>query len=88
MYQLSEVMNLIFDTVGLGVTLILLNSGIVPKFFYLILGFVCIWLSNIFTVLEGFIFPDLFNYLEHGFYLISGVLLLVSLKKEIWESIK
>ncbi|MCG6141712.1 hypothetical protein EHR01_06840 [Leptospira mtsangambouensis] len=83
MYQISEVLNLIFDTIGLLITLRLLWSGLIPKFYFLILGFVCVWLSNIFTVVEGYIFPDFFNVLEHSFYFISSLLFLVSLKKEI-----
>ncbi|TGL53639.1 hypothetical protein EHQ55_00580 [Leptospira meyeri] len=83
MYQISEVLNLIFDTIGLLITVRLLWSGLIPKFYFLIFGFVCVWLSNIFTVVEGFIFPDFFNVLEHSFYFISSLLFLVSLKKEI-----
>lgn len=83
MYQISEVLNLIFDSVGLVITLRLLASGFIPKFYYLILGFFCVWLSNIFTVIEGFFFHDFFNLLEHSFYFLSSILFLVSLKKEI-----
>lgn len=83
MYQISEVLNLIFDTIGLLITLRLLWSGLIPKFYYLILGFVCVWLSNIFTVVEGYVFPDFFNVLEHSFYFISSLLFFVSLRKEI-----
>lgn len=83
MYQISEVLNLIFDSVGLVITLRLLGSGYIPKFHYLILGFFCVWLSNIFTVIEGFFFHDFFNLLEHSFYFLSSILFLVSLKKEI-----
>lgn len=83
MYQISEVLNLIFDSVGLVIALRLLGSGFIPKFYYLILGFFCVWLSNIFTVIEGFFFHDFFNLLEHSFYFLSSILFLVSLKKEI-----
>ncbi|TGN05794.1 hypothetical protein EHR08_07610 [Leptospira bandrabouensis] len=83
MYQISEVLNLIFDSVGLLITLRLLTAGLIPKFHFLILGFLCIWLSNIFTVVEGFWFHDFFNLLEHSFYFLASILFLVSLKKEI-----
>lgn len=86
MYQISEVLNLIFDSVGLLITLRLLSLGLIPKFHFLILGFFCVWLSNIFTVIEGFFFQDFFNLLEHTFYFLSSVLFLVSLKKEILVS--
>ncbi|MBM9589919.1 hypothetical protein JWG41_05645 [Leptospira sp. 201903075] len=88
MYQISEVLNLIFDSVGLIITLRLLWSGLIPKFYFLIFGFFCVWLSNIFTVVEGFWFPDFFNLLEHSFYFISSLLFLVSLKKEILVSLR
>lgn len=88
MYQISEVLNLIFDSVGLIITFRLLWSGLIPKFYFLIFGFFCVWLSNIFTVVEGFWFPDFFNVLEHSFYFISALLFLVSLKKEILVSLR
>ncbi|MCW7468465.1 hypothetical protein [Leptospira kanakyensis] len=87
MYQISEVLNLIFDSVGLLITLRLFWTGLIPKFHFLILGFFCIWLSNIFTVVEGYFFPDFFNILEHSFFFISSLLFLISLKKEILESL-
>ncbi|PJZ44550.1 hypothetical protein [Leptospira brenneri] len=86
MYQLSEVLNLIFDSVGLLITLRLFWTDLIPKFYFLILGFFCVWLSNIFTVVEGFYFPDFFNILEHSFYFVSSLLFLISLKKEILVS--
>ncbi|MCT8335338.1 hypothetical protein NUH30_16775 [Leptospira sp. 85282-16] len=86
MYQISEVLNLIFDSVGLLITVRLLTSGLIPKFHFLISGFFCIWLSNIFTVVEGFWFHDFFNLLEHSFYFLASILFLVSLKKEILVS--
>ncbi|EMY71117.1 hypothetical protein LEP1GSC199_0164 [Leptospira vanthielii serovar Holland str. Waz Holland = ATCC 700522] len=52
----------------------------------MIFGFLCIWLSTIFTVAEGFFFHDFFNLLEHSFYFLSSILFLVSLKKEILVS--
>lgn len=84
MYQISEVLNLIFDSVGLVITLRLLGSGFIPKFYYLILGFFCVWLSNIFTVIEGIFFPCIFLIFSNiSFYFLSAILFLVSLKKEI-----
>ncbi|EOQ88634.1 hypothetical protein LEP1GSC202_2798 [Leptospira yanagawae serovar Saopaulo str. Sao Paulo = ATCC 700523] len=64
MYQLSEVLNLIFDSIGLLILIRLFWLGLIPKYKYLLLGFLSIWFSNIFTVVEGFYFPDIFNLLE------------------------
>ncbi|TGL19929.1 hypothetical protein EHQ46_11080 [Leptospira yanagawae] len=86
MYQLSEVLNLIFDSIGLLILIRLFWLGLIPKYKYLLLGFLSIWFSNIFTVVEGFYFPDIFNLLEHSFYFFSSVFFFVSLKKEILVS--
>ncbi|TGM05342.1 hypothetical protein [Leptospira jelokensis] len=86
MYQLSEVLNLIFDSIGLLILIRLFWLGLIPNYKFLLLGFLCIWFSNIFTVVEGYCFPDLFNLLEHSFYFFSSVFFLISVKKEILVS--
>ncbi|MFB5650640.1 hypothetical protein ACE5IS_08350 [Leptospira wolffii] len=77
MVQISEALNLVFDSIGLVVILGLYRAGILPKYLYLFLGFVFVWLSSVFTVLEGFFLPDFLNFLEHLSFLFSGFLFLI-----------
>lgn len=83
MYQLSEVLNLVFDSIGLLILIRLYWLGLIPNYKFLLLGFLCIWFSNIFTVIEGYYFPDFFNLLEHSFYFLSSICFLISLRKEL-----
>lgn len=83
MYQLSEVLNLIFDSIGILIISRLLFLQLIPKYNFLITAFLLIWFSNVFTVLEGYYFHDFFNILEHSFYFLSSVCFFVSLKREI-----
>lgn len=83
MYQLSEVLNLVFDSIGILIVTRLFWLGLIPKYYFLISGFICIWFSNLFTVLEGYYFPNFFNLLEHSFYFISSICFVLSIKKEI-----
>lgn len=60
-----EIINLIFSLVFFLVLyrLFYSNMKLVPHSF--ILGIILVLLGNVFTVLEGFILPTLFNSIEH-----------------------
>ncbi|PJZ47861.1 hypothetical protein CH362_17355 [Leptospira saintgironsiae] len=76
MIQISEILNLIFNTIGLVAIFTLYRFGLIAKYKYLFFGFVCIWFSSLFTVLEGFFWPVFLNFLEHFTFLLSGVFFL------------
>ena len=73
MVQISEVLSLIFDSLGLIIIIALYRGGIIPHYRYLFFGFACIWASDVCTVAEGFIWYDFFNLAEHISFL-SAVL--------------
>lgn len=74
MIQSSELLNLVFDSIGLGILVALYRERIIARYILLYLGFVAVWLSNVCTVAEGFVLPDLLNFFEHFFYAVSGLL--------------
>ncbi|TGL64008.1 hypothetical protein [Leptospira sarikeiensis] len=80
MIQISEILNLIFDTIGLVTIFALYRIGLIPKYKFLFFGFVCVWFSSLFTVLEGFFWPDALNFLEHASFLVSGIFFLSGIK--------
>ncbi|PKA00237.1 hypothetical protein EHQ96_13180 [Leptospira levettii] len=86
MFQLSEVLNLIFDSIGILIISRLLILQLIPKYNFLFLAFLLVWFSNVFTVIEGYYFHDFFNILEHSFYFLSSVSFLISVKREILVS--
>lgn len=81
MIQTSELLNLVFDSIGLGVIIALYRERIIARYTLLFLGFFFVWLSNVCTVLEGFTFPDPLNFLEHFFYAASGLLFFIGFLK-------
>ncbi|TGN20410.1 hypothetical protein [Leptospira idonii] len=83
--EASEVLNLIFDSIGLVIFIILYLEGLIPRYQYFFLGFFSIWMSNVFTVAEGFYFPVAFNFLEHFFYSLSGLFFLLGIWKHFKE---
>ncbi|TGJ99566.1 hypothetical protein EHO59_17120 [Leptospira semungkisensis] len=80
MFQLSEILNLIFDSIGLVVIIALYQIGMIPRYKLLFIAFLFVWLSSVFTVLEGFFLPDLLNFLEHFSFLLSGVFFLFAVR--------
>ncbi|PKA15600.1 hypothetical protein CH363_13445 [Leptospira haakeii] len=76
MIQISEILNLIFDSIGLIAIVALYRIGLIPKYKYLFYGFLNVWFSSLFTVLEGFFWPVFLNFLEHFTFLLSGAFFL------------
>lgn len=77
MIQISEVLNLIFDSIGLVIIIILYRYRVVPRYLYIFIGFACVWAGNVCTVAEGFMWYDVFNLMEHLFYVLSGFFFLL-----------
>lgn len=74
MVQISEVLSLIFNSLGLIVVIALYRAGTIPRHPHLFAGFVCVWTGNVCTVAEGFIFYDLLNVMEHLFFVSAALL--------------
>ena len=73
MIQASEVLSLAFDIIVVFFIIVLYRTGAIPRYIYFFIGYGCVLLSNVFTVAEGFVFPDVLNMLEHLSYFASGV---------------
>jgi len=48
-----------------------------------IVGYVAVVLALVFTIVESFVAPDLFNILEHAMYAVAGSAFLVSVMKPL-----
>ncbi len=72
MYEINEVMALVFGVIGLVLLLTFLKKGLVPWNVYLVSAYCIIFASNVFTVAEGFFLYTLFNFLEHAAYLAAA----------------
>ena len=68
MYQINEVMTLVFWIIGFLLFAFLYHKKAIPPYPLLFTGFFCILASNAFTIIEGFIFYEAFNLLEHVAY--------------------
>ncbi len=71
MFQETEVINLLMGFISLA--LFLVKRKNLPRLNLLYFGYFSILCALVFTVIEGVIFKDFFNLLEHMFYAISGI---------------
>jgi len=85
MYQINEVMSLVFWVVGCLLFAYLSRRKAVPRYPLLFAAFLCILSSNVFTIIEGFVFYDAFNLLEHLAYLAAAGFFLAGIILEIRE---
>ena len=74
MIQYSEIVTLSFALIGMAVLLPLARDLETRGVAYLRAGFVVLLLSYVFTILEGFVWHDGFNLLEHLGYGGAGLL--------------
>lgn len=79
MIQTSEVLNLVFDSIGIVLIFFFYRIGIIHRYTYIFTGFACVWLSNVFTVMEGFVFPEILNILEHVSFFASGIFFFIGI---------
>ncbi len=78
MFQINEVMTLVFGIIGVGLMITFMSRAFIPRYQLLIVAYCCFLASNACTVLEDFWLPDLFNLLEHVSYLATGVVAVVA----------
>jgi hypothetical protein len=78
MFEPNEVVNLIASTAFFSYYFKLTHKGKCNQMpFQWTIGILCLTLSNVFTVVEGFIFPVLFNTSEHVVFFIGTLFFLV-----------
>jgi hypothetical protein len=76
MYEINELMSLIFCVIGGVLMVFFLARRLIPRFNFLVAAFFFILASNVFTVAEGFFFYEAMNLLEHLAYLGAGACVL------------
>ncbi len=74
MFNESEIINLLLGVVALIILFSVLKEVRLPGFKYFKTGFIILFFSYVFTVVEGICFKGLFNFLEHFGYALSGLL--------------
>lgn len=85
----SELFVLVIFIIGIPLVIVTLRDSHLPESRLFITAFIVLVFSNIFTVVEGFYFENLFNLLEHSFITIASIIImiavvrLISLKKSI-----
>jgi len=76
MIQVNELINLLLTLAGTVLFYVFSRGYQLPTFRLLYAGFFMVLLSDLFTVLEGLLWFNLFNILEHGALLLAGVFFL------------
>lgn len=77
MEEESEIINFILSVILFIYYIYLLKGSDLKAHVFWKYAMFCIILSNASTILEGFLYYDLFDYLEHGFYMLAGVLFFI-----------
>lgn len=77
MQEQSEIINLILSIILFTYYLYLLKGFELKVPNYWIYAMMCIILSNVSTIIEGYFYYNLFDYVEHGLYMVSGLLFFI-----------
>ena len=79
MVQVNELINLLLTLSGTLLFFAFSRGYQLPPFRWFYTGFFMVLLSDLFTVLEGLLWFDLFNILEHGSMLLAGLFFLAEI---------
>jgi len=79
----SEAVSLLVTLMGLPLVVSALRRiGMTLGRWMFIVAYCCVLAGQIFTILEGFALPDLFNIMEHFSYSAAGILFAVSVWRQ------
>lgn len=73
MFQESEIVTLGVAVIGAFILLFVLSKRRIPQFRFFYIGFFAIVAASFFTVIEGVIWKEFYNFLEHLSYMMAGV---------------
>jgi len=73
MFQESELINLCVSLITLVIVVSAIRRHEIPGFAWFYAGFCCIFAAAVFTLIEGVLWNELFNTLEHISYGLGGV---------------
>jgi len=68
MFQESELINLCVSLITFIIVVSAIRKNQIPDFAWFYAGFCCIFAASVFTVVEGVVYHELFDTLEHFSY--------------------
>jgi len=77
MFQESEIINLVVGIIAVLMFLFFFKKLGLPRMLFIYIGFFLVLCGCFLTVIEGVFWHDLFNFLEHLCYALSGISFLV-----------
>ncbi len=86
MYQESEVVDLILVVFLTPLLWVGLRSVTVAGKRWFVASYLSVVFAYVFTVAEGYVAEEFFNSLEHGFYALSGVCLVIAVRAFVREA--
>ncbi len=85
MIQVEEIINLVISSIFIIYLVFLIRWRAASLLTFWFGGIVLIYVSQIFTIAEGFYFPVIFNIIEHFFFTTAVLFFLISIiKKEFY----
>lgn len=73
MFQESELINLCVSFISFFIVMLTIRKREIPGFAMFYAGFCAIFAATVFTVIEGVVWRELFNTLEHFSYGLAGL---------------
>ena len=73
MFQESELINLCVSLITLIIVVSAIRKKQIPDFAWFYTGFCCIFAASVFTILEGVVYHELFDTLEHFSYSLGAL---------------
>ncbi len=86
MFEESEIIALVVALVGAFLLIFVFARRKIPELGYFYLGFFSIAAASLFTVIEGVLWKDFFNFLEHLSYTIAGISFIVGCRTLMKQS--
>ena len=84
MFQQDEIVNLIYGIGGLIIILTMLRRIYSDRIKLFLIGYLVLVVAYIATVLEGVIWPDALNIIEHTGYAVTGILFAIA----VWMNLR
>jgi hypothetical protein len=72
-YQESEIVDLLMAVFLTPIMFVAFRTLVLPGKRWVLFGYLAMMSGYVFTVVEGYYSPDLFNFLEHAAYALAGI---------------
>lgn len=77
MNEESEIINFILSIILFAYCIYLLKRSDLKVHILWIYAMACIIFSNAATIIEGYVYYELFDYMEHGLYMVAALLFFI-----------